>query len=91
MKTICKKSSGELQDVLTVTNSMSSLNLIKLAIPMFFEVIFNFLIGTVSTIVLSGYSMLSAKYSLVNHIHCYDYQNNCLLLRLLDGDITRNL
>ena len=51
-----KKSSGELQDVLTVTNSMGSLNLIKLAIPMFFEVIFNFLIGTVSTIVLSGYS-----------------------------------
>ena len=56
MKTIFKKSSGELQDVLTVTNSMGSLNLIKLAIPMFFEVIFNFLIGTVSTIVLSGYS-----------------------------------
>ncbi len=38
-----------------------------------------------------NYSMLSAKYSLVNHIHCYDNQNNCLLLRLLDGDITRNL
>ena len=56
MKTIFKKSLGELQDVLTVTNSMGSLNLIKLAIPMFFEVIFNFMIGTVSTIVLSGYS-----------------------------------
>ena len=56
MKTIFKKSSGELQDVLTVTNSLGSLNLIKLAVPMFFEIVFNFLIGTVSTIVLSGYS-----------------------------------
>ena len=56
MKPVFKKSFGELQDVLTVTNSLGSLNLIKLAIPMFFEVIFNFLIGTVSTIVLSGYS-----------------------------------
>lgn len=56
MKAIFKKSSGELQDILTVTSSLGSLNLTKLAVPMFFEVIFNFLIGTVSTIVLSGYS-----------------------------------
>ena len=56
MKAFFKKSSGELHDILTVTNSLGSLNLTKLAVPMFFEIIFNFLIGTVSTIVLSGYS-----------------------------------
>lgn len=56
MKHIFKRSPGNLSDVLTVTTSLGSLNLVKLAIPMFFEIIFNFLIGTVSTIVLSGYS-----------------------------------
>lgn len=40
----------------TVTTSLGSLNLIELAIPIFLELVFNNLIGTVSTTVLSGYS-----------------------------------
>lgn len=56
MKPTLKKSSGSLSELLTVTTSLGSLNLIKLAIPLFFEYIFNFLISTVSAIVLSGYS-----------------------------------
>lgn len=41
---------------MTVTTSLGSLNLISLAIPIFLELVFNNLIGTVSTAVLSGYS-----------------------------------
>ncbi|MBE6762699.1 MAG: MATE family efflux transporter [Ruminococcaceae bacterium] len=51
-----KKSSNNLSELLTVTTSLGSLNLIKLAIPLFFEYVFNFLITTVSAIVLSGHS-----------------------------------
>ena len=56
MKPTLKKSSNSISELLTVTTSLGSLNLIKLAIPMFFEYIFNFLISTVSAIVLSGHS-----------------------------------
>ena len=56
MKPTLKKSSGSLSELLTVTTSLGSLNLIKLAIPLFFEYIFNLLISTVSAIVLSGHS-----------------------------------
>ena len=35
---------------------MGSLKLVPLAIPIFLELIFNHLLGTVSTVVLSGYS-----------------------------------
>ena len=41
---------------LTVTTSLGSLNLVTLAVPILVEMIFNNLIGTVSTAVLSGYS-----------------------------------
>ncbi len=41
---------------MTVTTSLGSLNLVSLAIPIFLELVFNNLIGTVSTTVLSGYS-----------------------------------
>ena len=41
MKPTFKKSSGSLSELLTVTTSLGSLNLIKLAIPLFFEYIFN--------------------------------------------------
>lgn len=44
------------KNLLTVTTSLGSLNLISLAIPIFLELVFNNLIGTVSTTVLSGYS-----------------------------------
>lgn len=42
--------------MLTVTTSLGSLNLLALAVPIFVELVFNNLIGTVSTAVLSGYS-----------------------------------
>ena len=44
------------KSLLTVTTSLGSLSLIALAVPVFWENIFNNLIGTLSTIVLSGYS-----------------------------------
>ena len=56
MQRTSKKSSNNLSELLTVTTSLGSLNLIKLAIPLFFEYIFNFLLSTVSAIVLSGHS-----------------------------------
>ncbi len=56
MQLTSKKSSNNLLELLTVTTSLGSLNLIKLAIPLFFEYIFNFLLSTVSAIVLSGHS-----------------------------------
>ena len=56
MKPTLKKSSNNLSELLTVTTSLGSLNLINLAVPLFFEYIFNFLISTVSAIVLSGHS-----------------------------------
>jgi len=56
MKPALQKSSNSISELLTVTTSLGSLHLIKLAVPMFFEYIFNFLISTVSAIVLSGHS-----------------------------------
>ncbi len=44
------------KSLLTVTTSLGSLKLIPLAIPIFLELLFNHLIGTVSTAILSGYS-----------------------------------
>ena len=42
--------------LLTVRSSSGELNLVKLAIPIFLELLFNNLIGTVGTTILSGYS-----------------------------------
>ena len=44
------------KNLLTVTTSLGSLKLVPLAIPIFLELVFNHLIGTVSTVILSGYS-----------------------------------
>ena len=44
------------KSLLTVTTSLGSISLVTLAMPLFWESIFNNLIGTLSTIVLSGYS-----------------------------------
>ncbi len=44
------------KSLLTVTTSLGSLRFVPLAIPIFLELIFNHLLGTVSTVVLSGYS-----------------------------------
>lgn len=44
------------KSLLTVTTSLGSLKFVPLAIPIFLELIFNHLLGTVSTVVLSGYS-----------------------------------
>ena len=44
------------KSLLTVTTSLGSLHFIPLAIPIFLELIFNHLLGTVSTVILSGYS-----------------------------------
>ncbi len=41
---------------MTVTTSLGSLKFVPLAIPIFLELVFNHLLGTVSTVVLSGYS-----------------------------------
>ena len=56
MKPTLKKSSNNLSELFTVTTSLGSLNLIKLVIPLFFENTFNFLMSTISAIVLSGHS-----------------------------------
>lgn len=44
------------KSLLTVTTSLGSLKFVPLAIPIFLELVFNHLLGTVSTVVLSGYS-----------------------------------
>lgn len=44
------------KSLLTVTTSLGSLRFVPLAIPIFLELIFNHLLSTVSTVVLSGYS-----------------------------------
>ena len=44
------------KSLLTVTTSLGSLHFVPLAIPIFLELIFNHLLSTVSTVVLSGYS-----------------------------------
>ncbi len=44
------------KSLLSVTTSLGTVNLISLALPMFLENVFNVLLGTVNTAVLSGYS-----------------------------------
>jgi len=56
-KLASKLGSGKFdKSLLTVTTSLGSISLVTLAMPLFWESIFNNLIGTLSTIVLSGYS-----------------------------------
>ncbi|MBR4073537.1 MAG: hypothetical protein IKK24_06300, partial [Clostridia bacterium] len=54
--TVKSPKKGELANLISFKNSAGSLNVITFAVPIFLESVFNNLIGTVNTAVLSGYS-----------------------------------